>query len=44
MNLNIVMALCLGHDLLFSKYSLASSTTLIVKDGRFHNWPSKGLL
>jgi uncharacterized metal-binding protein len=43
-DLNIVMALCLGHDLLFNKYSLAPATTLIVKDGRFSNCPSKGLL
>jgi len=43
-DLNIVMALCVGHDLLFGKYSQAPSTTLIVKDERFNNCPSKGLL
>lgn len=30
--LNIAMGLCLGHDLLFSKYSKAPATTLVVKD------------
>lgn len=30
--LNIVMGLCLGHDLVFSAKSKAPSTTLIVKD------------
>ena len=30
--LNIVMGLCVGHDILFSKYSQAPSTTLVVKD------------
>lgn len=30
--LNIIVGLCLGHDLLFSKYSQAPVTTLIVKD------------
>ncbi len=30
--LNIVMGLCLGHDLLFQKHSTAPSTTLVVKD------------
>jgi len=30
--LNIIVGLCLGHDILFSKYSQAPVTTLIVKD------------
>ena len=30
--LNVVMGLCLGHDILFTKYSEAPSTTLVVKD------------
>ena len=30
--LNIVLGLCLGHDMLFAKYSKAPSTTLAVKD------------
>ena len=31
-DLNIVMGLCVGHDILFFKYSLAPTTTLVVKD------------
>ena len=34
--LNIVMGLCLGHDLLFAKHSKAPATTLTVKD-RVHD-------
>jgi uncharacterized metal-binding protein len=30
--LNIVMGLCIGHDMVFSAKSKAPSTTLIVKD------------
>ncbi len=30
--LNVVMGLCLGHDILFNKYSKAPTTTLVVKD------------
>ena len=30
--LNIVMGLCVGHDILFSKHSRTPSTTLVVKD------------
>jgi uncharacterized metal-binding protein len=30
--LNIVVGLCLGHDILFTKYSEALVTTLVVKD------------
>ncbi|NQT53510.1 DUF1847 domain-containing protein [bacterium] len=30
--LNIAMALCLGHDILFGKHSAAPVTTLVVKD------------
>ena len=30
--LNIIVGLCLGHDILFTKYSKAPVTTLIVKD------------
>ncbi len=30
--LNIIVGLCLGHDILFAKYSKAPITTLIVKD------------
>lgn len=31
-DLNVVLGLCLGHDILFTKYSKAPSTTLYVKD------------
>jgi len=30
--LNVVMGLCMGHDVLFSKFSEAPVTTLVVKD------------
>ncbi len=30
--MNIIMGLCVGHDMLFAKYSKAPVTTLIVKD------------
>ena len=30
--LNVAMALCLGHDMLFAKHSAAPVTTLVVKD------------
>ena len=30
--LNVIMGLCMGHDVLFSKYSEAPVTTLVVKD------------
>lgn len=30
--LNVIMGLCLGHDILFTKYSKAPVTTLVVKD------------
>ena len=31
-DLNIQMGLCLGHDILFQKYSAAPVTVLVVKD------------
>ncbi|ODS38913.1 hypothetical protein BEH94_06255 [Candidatus Altiarchaeales archaeon WOR_SM1_SCG] len=31
-DLNIIFGLCIGHDILFSKYSNAPVTTLLVKD------------
>jgi uncharacterized metal-binding protein len=31
-DLNILVGLCMGHDVLFQKYSKAPTTTLIVKD------------
>ncbi len=32
MDMNIIMGLCVGHDMLFNKYSQAPVTTLVVKD------------
>ena len=32
MEMNIIMGLCVGHDMLFSKHSEAPVTTLVVKD------------
>ena len=31
-DLNVLVGLCLGHDILFQKYSKAPTTTLVVKD------------
>lgn len=31
-DMNIIMGLCVGHDMLFTKYSKAPVTTLVVKD------------
>jgi len=31
-DLNIIIGLCIGHDILFTKYSKAPVTTLVVKD------------
>lgn len=31
-DLNVIVGLCIGHDILFNKYSEAPTTTLIVKD------------
>ncbi|PLX80142.1 MAG: hypothetical protein C0615_01615 [Desulfuromonas sp.] len=32
MDMNVIMGLCVGHDMLFNKYSQAPVTTLVVKD------------
>lgn len=32
MDMNVIMGLCVGHDMLFSKHSQAPVTTLVVKD------------
>jgi len=32
MDMNVIMGLCVGHDMLFNKYSEAPVTTLVVKD------------
>jgi uncharacterized metal-binding protein len=42
--LNVSMGLCLGHDLLFNKYSRAPVTTLIVKDRTNGHNPMLALL
>lgn len=41
--LNFMMGLCLGHDILFTKYSLAPVSTLIVKDRRTGHNPIAAL-
>jgi len=41
-DMNIVMGLCVGHDMLFTKYSKAPSTTLLIKDEVYNNEPIKG--
>jgi uncharacterized metal-binding protein len=41
--LNIVIGLCVGHDILFAQHSKAPSTTLIVKDRALANNPSGAL-
>lgn len=38
-DLNIVMGLCVGHDMVFAAKSQAPSTTLIVKDREFKHNP-----
>lgn len=37
--LNIIMGLCVGHDILFTKYSKSPVTTLVVKDRANHHNP-----
>jgi uncharacterized metal-binding protein len=41
--LNLLLGLCLGHDLLFNKYSAAPVTTVIVKDRVLANNPAGAL-
>jgi len=31
-DMNIIVGLCVGHDMLFAKYSTAPVTTIVVKD------------
>jgi len=40
---NIIVGLCVGHDMLFTKNSMAPVTTLIVKDRLLGHNPAKGL-
>ena len=42
-DLNILLGLCLGHDITFSMHSKAPVTTLIVKDRRTGNNPAAAL-
>ncbi len=37
--LNIVMGLCVGHDMIFNQHSAAPTTTLIVKDRKLKHNP-----
>ena len=41
--LNFNVGLCLGHDIIFSKYSKAPVSTLIVKDGMTGNNPAAAI-
>lgn len=41
--LNVVVGLCVGHDVLFSQYSTAPVTTLIVKDRVLGHNPASAL-
>jgi len=42
-DLNIIVGLCIGHDILFSKYSKAPVTTFIVKDRVLSHNPAGAL-
>ena len=42
-DLNVVLGLCLGHDISFTKMSDAPATTLIVKDRRMGHAPAAAL-
>lgn len=42
-DLNITMGLCVGHDIIFAKYSNAPITTLIVKDQKHRHCSIKEL-
>ncbi len=41
--INVVMGLCLGHDMVFAAHSSAPSTTLNIKDRRFGDSPLQGI-
>jgi uncharacterized metal-binding protein len=41
--LNIILGLCIGHDILFTKNSKADVTTLVVKDGALGHNPVAAL-
>ncbi|WP_179393661.1 DUF1847 domain-containing protein [Carboxydothermus ferrireducens] len=42
-DLNVILGLCLGHDILFTRESQAPTTTLIVKDRVYGHNPIKTL-
>jgi len=42
-DLNVIVGLCVGHDVLFSQYSTAPVTTLIVKDRALGHNPAAAL-
>ena len=42
--LNIIMGLCIGHDILFSRFSQAPVTTLVVKDRAMCHNPAAPLI
>ncbi len=41
--LNIILALCIGHDIMFQKHSEAPTTTLLVKDRAHKHNPMEEL-
>lgn len=41
--LNVMVGLCLGHDMLFNSHSKVATTTLIVKDRKFKHNPIQAL-
>ena len=43
-DLNIIMGLCMGHDILFSRFSEAPVTTLVVKDRAMCHNPAAPLV
>lgn len=42
--LNIVLGLCMGHDLIFSKKTRAPATSLIIKDRKHRHNPREALI
>ncbi|MBM3241134.1 DUF1847 domain-containing protein [Candidatus Poribacteria bacterium] len=42
--MNVIMGLCMGHDILFSKFSQAPVTTLVVKDRAMCHNPAAPLV
>jgi uncharacterized metal-binding protein len=42
--LNVLVGLCMGHDVLFNKWSEAPTTTLLVKDRKYRHNPLEGIV